>query len=59
MSKLIFDIGDIGNGIYKSRIDRIATREYAVWKCMLQRCYDEDYKKKHVTYARNNSILIT
>lgn len=50
MSKLIFNIGYIGDGIYKSRINGVITREYATWWSMLQRCYDEKYKEKHNTY---------
>jgi hypothetical protein len=36
----IFNIGFIGDGIYKSRYKGKLTKEYSSWKNMLSRCYD-------------------
>lgn len=43
-------IGYIGEGIYKSRVNGIKNRSYDVWKNILERCYDESHRYKHLSY---------
>ena len=45
----VFEIGIIGTK-YLLKIDGKQTKEYQVWKAMLQRCYDKKYKKRYSTY---------
>ena len=45
----VFEIGVIGTK-YPLKVDGKQTKEYQVWKAMLQRCYDEKYKKRYSTY---------
>ena len=35
---------------YQSRVNGVKTREYNLWTGMLERCYNNTYKKKHPTY---------
>lgn len=43
----------IGEGIYHERdSNRIVTKEYKLWRAMLQRCYGESYKKTESTYEK-------
>lgn len=48
--KSIFGKGYLGIGQYKAFVERKATHQYASWKHMLERCYDEKLHKKHPTY---------
>lgn len=48
--KIIFDIGYIGVGEYKSRIEGDATICYRIWRDMLERCYNPYYLNKYPTY---------
>ena len=45
----VFDVGMLGTK-YPSRVKGVLTKEYALWKHMLQRCYSDSYKKKNQTY---------
>jgi hypothetical protein len=45
-----FNIGFIGNGRFKSAINRKPTYEYIVWRNMLMRCYSEEVQKIYKTY---------
>ena len=47
---IIYGVGYIGQGKYKSRIDGKLTKEYDEWKSFLQRSNDKEYKKKELTY---------
>ena len=47
---IIYGVGYIGQGKYKSRIDGKLTKEYDEWKSFLQRSNDKEYKKKEPTY---------
>lgn len=41
----------IGEGMYHERdANGIVTKEYKLWRAMLQRCYGESYKKRQRTY---------
>lgn len=40
----------LGVGKYKSKYDGKDAIEYTVWKQVLERCFNENYKKKHPTY---------
>ena len=48
--KRVFRVGYVGEGDYKSRENGKITRVYVAWSHMLERCYDEKYKKKRLTY---------
>ena len=45
----VFGVGIIG-AKYLITISGVKTREYALWKNMLQRCYNDTFKKKNPTY---------
>ena len=42
-------VGIIG-AKYPSKINGVHTKEYGLWKRMLERCYSDDFKKKRPTY---------
>jgi hypothetical protein len=48
--KIIFNIGYMGEGKYKSVVNGKTTSHYKVWRGMLQRCYDKGYHQKRPTY---------
>ena len=48
--KKFFNIGYLGEGEYKTRINKIYTKEYGIWKAMLERCYSEENRYKNPTY---------
>lgn len=48
---LIFGVGRLGQGKYKSSINGINTKSYNTWIAMLARCYDPKSLKKRPTYA--------
>ena len=45
----VYGIGVLG-AKYPSKINGVTTKEYGLWKRMLERCYSDVYKKKHPTY---------
>ena len=45
----VFGVGITGTK-YQPTISGVKTREYALWKNMLQRCYSDTYRKKRPTY---------
>ena len=45
----VFGVGITGTK-YSITISGVKTREYALWKNMLQRCYSDAYRKKRPTY---------
>ena len=45
----VFGVGITGTK-YLITISSVKTREYALWKNMLQRCYSDAYRNKHPTY---------
>lgn len=46
----VFGIGYTGQGKYKPRIDNKDSEQYKEWHGLMQRGFDEDFKKKHPTY---------
>ena len=48
-SPSVYGVGIIG-AKYPSAIVGRNTKDYALWKRMLERCYSDAYKKKHPTY---------
>lgn len=46
----IFNVGYIGEGVYKTRANGIKTRSYAVWYDMIKRCYDEVHRNEFISY---------
>ena len=49
MQPFVFGVGILGTK-YPISEGGIHTKDYALWKNMLQRCYSDSYKKKHLTY---------
>lgn len=45
----VFGVGMIGVK-YPSKINGRNTKEYIIWRSMLTRCFDEEYKKRQLTY---------
>ena len=48
-SPSVYGIGVLGTK-YPTTINGVLTKEYMLWKSMLQRCYSDSYKKKKLTY---------
>lgn len=48
--KSIYNIGYIGEGAYKPKIDCKDTIQYQTWRSMIERCYDDKFIEKHPTY---------
>ena len=48
-SPSVYGIGVLGTK-YPSTINGVKTKEYALWKGMLKRCYSDKYQKKYPTY---------
>ena len=48
--KSVLGVGYLGEGIYKSKIEKVRTKEYMTWENMLRRCYDEKYHNNYPTY---------
>ena len=46
----VWGIGFIGQGKYKTTINKKYTKEYTTWCGILQRCYSVEYQKKRPTY---------
>ena len=49
LSPSIYGIGVVGTK-YLTYECGVQTKEYTLWKNMLERCYSDTYKKKHPTY---------
>ena len=45
----VYNIGVLGTK-YQSTINGVHTKEYELWKSVLQRCYSDVYKKRYPTY---------
>ena len=48
--KTAYNVGYLGQGKYKAKINNKKTKAYEVWKKMLQRCYDPYTINKQLTY---------
>ena len=48
-SPSVFGVGVLGTK-YPPSINGVQTKEYVLWKHMLERCYSDVYKKKYPTY---------
>lgn len=48
--KSLFGIGYLGEGKYKTTINRKSTPQYASWKSMLMRCYDKNFQQVNSSY---------
>ncbi|WP_297136124.1 hypothetical protein [Terrisporobacter sp.] len=46
----VHNVGYMGVGEYKSRINYKLTKSYKFWKSMIQRCYDESFQRTHPEY---------
>lgn len=47
--KTVFGVGMVGEK-YPVSINKKITKEYVAWNGILERCFNEDYKEKHLTY---------
>ena len=45
----VYGVGIVGTK-YPSAINGVKTKEYDLWRSMLQRCYSDDFKKERPTY---------
>ena len=54
MIKLVYGVGISEKGEFKRTVatvdKRVATKEYRLWKGLLERCYSEKYQQKRPTY---------
>ena len=50
-TKLIYGVGYLGVGEYKTMVKTVRTKDYLVWRTMIMRCYDERYHKTQPTYG--------
>ena len=48
-SPSVYSVGVLGTK-YPITVNGVKTKEYALWQCMLGRCYSDTCKKKHPTY---------
>ena len=48
-SPSVYGVGILGNK-YQSKVSGVLTKEYILWKHMLERCYSAALKKKYPTY---------
>ena len=48
-SPSVFGVGALGTK-YPPSINGVKTKEYALWKHMLERCYSDNFKKRRPTY---------
>ena len=49
-NKTIFNIGYLGEGQYKAKINYKLTKQYNSWKSILARCYGKKYRSKYPAY---------
>lgn len=47
----VFGVGYLGEGEYKTSINKITTLQYIKWTGMLMRCYNNKYQLKNPTYV--------
>ena len=45
----VYGVGIVGTK-YPSKVNGVITKEYGLWKRMLERCYSDDFKKRNPTY---------
>lgn len=50
MTLPFFGVGKNCGGVYKTSVNKIYTKEYALWHSMLTRCYSSKYHEKFPTY---------
>ena len=48
-SPSVYGVGILGTK-HQAKINGVKTKEYALWQCMLGRCYSDKSKKKYPTY---------
>ena len=46
----LYNIGYIGEGLYKTNYDNEYTKAYIIWSDMLRRCYSPTYQEKYPSY---------
>ena len=47
----VFGYGYLGEGGYKTMINKVTTKEYQVWNNLIARCYSEKQRKLHKAYG--------
>ena len=45
----VYSVGILGTK-YPSKVNGVLTKEYEIWRSMIQRCYSDNFKKKRPTY---------
>lgn len=48
----VYSIGYLGEGEFKPTFKGKRTKEYSTWQGMLQRCYDEKFNNRHISYKK-------
>lgn len=48
-SPSVYSVGILGTK-YLSKVNGVLTKEYEIWRSMIQRCYSDNFKKKRPTY---------
>lgn len=56
LAPTLCNIGIIGIGNYKTTIKNKATKEYLIWKCMIERCYHKN-DKSYYNYGEKGVIV--
>ncbi|AKQ08337.1 HNH endonuclease [Bacillus phage PBC2] len=49
--KSVFNVGCLGEGLYKSKINYKYTPQYISWRNMMMRCYDKKFHEKQSSYS--------
>lgn len=47
---MVYGVGYLGDGEYRSKIDGETTRQYECWKSMMRRCYSQNTQNKQPIY---------
>lgn len=42
MSPSVYNVGYIGNGIHKTKVNNVQEPHYKIWQAIIQRCYDKN-----------------
>ena len=45
----VYGVGTLGTK-YLTKVNGVLTKEYEIWRSMIQRCYSDSFKNKHSTY---------
>lgn len=46
----VYGVGYFGYGDHKSSINKVQTKEYSAWQCMIGRCYSDKFQQRRSSY---------